>query len=76
MTMHPYVAKQIADERRRELLAVAQAQQLVALAKASRRSERAEQRMRRSSSKPRDCAHSGSNEVTTVEPSPECVNDG
>jgi len=49
--MHPYVAGQLASERRRELLAQAQRHQLVhqlrALARASERAERAERRMRR-----------------------------
>jgi hypothetical protein len=48
--MHPYVASQLARERRRDMLAQAQrqrrARQLVALARASRRAERAERRMR------------------------------
>lgn len=50
MHMHPYVASQLARERRRDMLAQArqhrQARQLVALARASRRVERAERRMR------------------------------
>jgi hypothetical protein len=48
--MHPYVASQLARERRRDMLAQAQrqrrARQLVALARASRRAELAERRMR------------------------------
>jgi hypothetical protein len=48
--MHPYVASQLGRERRRDMLAQAQrqrrARQLVALARASRRAERAERRMR------------------------------
>jgi hypothetical protein len=50
MNLHPYVASQLASERHRELLAQAQRQrlghQLRALARASRRAERAEQRLR------------------------------
>ncbi|HEX5190459.1 MAG TPA: hypothetical protein VFW16_13005 [Streptosporangiaceae bacterium] len=49
--MHPYVAGQLASERRRELLAQAQRQRMIsqlrALARASERAERAERRMRR-----------------------------
>ena len=48
--MHPYVASQLARERHRDMLAQAQqqrrARQLIALARASRRAERAERRMR------------------------------
>lgn len=51
MNMHPYVASQLAHERRRDLLAQAERQRLVqqlrALSRASRRAERAEERMRR-----------------------------
>jgi hypothetical protein len=47
----PYMASQLASERRRELLAQAEqqrrARKLAALARASRRAERAERRMRR-----------------------------
>jgi hypothetical protein len=50
MHMHPYVASQLAGERRRDMLAQAErqrrARQLIALARASRRAERAERRMR------------------------------
>ena len=50
MHMHPYVASQLARERRRDMMAQAQrqrrARQLMALARASRRAERAERRMR------------------------------
>ena len=49
--MHPHVLGQLAGERRREMLAQAEqqrrARQLVALARASGRAERAERRMRR-----------------------------
>ncbi len=55
MYMHPYVASQLAGERRRDMLAQAQqqrqAQQVVALARASRRAERAERRMRQAARK-------------------------
>ena len=48
MHMHPDVASQVARERRRDMLAQAQrqrqARQLMALARASRRAERAERR--------------------------------
>lgn len=48
---HPYIASQLAKERRRELLAQAEqqhrARKCAALARASRRAERAERRMRR-----------------------------
>ena len=50
MHAYPYAASQIADERRREMLARARqqrvAQQLAALARASRRARSAERRMR------------------------------
>jgi hypothetical protein len=49
--MHPILASQLADERRRDMLAQAQqqrlARQLRALARASRRAQRAERRMRK-----------------------------
>lgn len=48
--MHPYVAGQLARERRSDMVAQAQQQRqarhLVALARASRRAGRAERRMR------------------------------
>jgi len=48
---HPYLASQLAEQRQRELLAQAdryrQSRHLAALAKASRRAERAERRLRR-----------------------------
>jgi hypothetical protein len=49
--LHPYMASQLASERRRDMLAQAEqhnrARKVAALAKASRRAERAERRMRR-----------------------------
>jgi hypothetical protein len=49
--MPPHMSSQLADERRREMLAQAERQHRVrmvaALARASRRAERAERRMRR-----------------------------
>ena len=51
MYQHPYLASQLAEQRQRELLAQAdryrQSRHLAALAKASRRAERAERRLRR-----------------------------
>jgi hypothetical protein len=48
---HPYMASQLASERRREMLAQAEqhnrARKVAALARASRRAEQAERRMRR-----------------------------
>ena len=50
MYQHPYLASQLAEQRQRELLAQAdryrQSRHLAALAKASRRAERAERRLR------------------------------
>jgi hypothetical protein len=49
--MHPRVARQVVDDRRRDMLAQVQqqrrARQFVALARAARRAERAERRIRR-----------------------------
>ena len=51
MYVHPYLAAQLAKERHREMVAQAQQQrrgrQLAALARAGRRAEPAERRMRR-----------------------------
>ena len=51
MYLHPYMASQLASERRREMLAQAEqrhrAQKLAAVARPSRQAKRAERRMRR-----------------------------
>ena len=51
MYQHPYMASQLASERRREMLAQAEqqhwARKHAAVARASRRARRAERRMRR-----------------------------
>ena len=50
MYLHPYVGSQLASERQRELLAQAErhrvTRQFAAVARASRRAERAERRLR------------------------------
>lgn len=57
MHPHPYALSQLADERRRDVLAQARqqrvARQLAALARASRRAERAERRSRQATCRAR-----------------------